>query len=68
MNYVSQQLGCIHQTWLGHIVDNLVSEIINVIKNWTIGFEDEIGMTKNIRECVIPCVDLNQPGNMYLGG
>ena len=47
-------------------LDNLVSDIINVITNWTISFKDEIGMTKKIREWVIPCVDLNRPGNMYL--
>ena len=27
-------------------LDNLVSEIFNVITNWTISFKDEIGMTK----------------------
>ena len=47
-------------------LDNLVSDIINVITNWTISFKDKIGMTKKIREWVIPCVDLNRPGNMYL--
>ena len=35
-------------------LDNLVSDIINVITNWTISFKDEIGMTKKIREWVIP--------------
>ena len=47
-------------------VDNLVLEIINVITDWTVTFKDEIGMTNKIKNWVIPCVDRNQPGNMYL--
>ena len=47
-------------------VDNLVTEIINVITEWTIEFKDEIGMTSKIKDWVIPCADRNQPGNMYL--
>ena len=42
-------------------LENLVSDIINVITNSTISFKDEIGMTKKIREW-----DLNRSGNMYL--
>jgi len=46
--------------------DNLVVELIDVISNWTITFKDELGMSKKVKEWVIPCAELNQPGNMYL--
>ena len=47
-------------------VDNLVSELIDKILCWTVKFKEELGMSKKVREWVIPCAELNQPGNMYL--
>ena len=47
-------------------VDNLVLEIIDKILCWTVKFKEELGMSNKVREWVIPCAELNQPGNMYL--
>ena len=47
-------------------VDDLVSELIDKISCWTVKFIEELGMSKKVREWVIPCAKLNQPGNMYL--
>ena len=39
-------------------VDNLVSELIDKILCWTVKFKEELGMSKKVREWVIPCAEL----------